>query len=67
MARNLTIRLDDQVLKSIQGVALVDSTSMSAVIKTALGEYIEQRKAEESFQEKVLAVQREVFGSLLPA
>jgi predicted transcriptional regulator len=67
VARNLTIRLDDEVLKSIQGVALVDATSMSNVIKAALGQYIETRKAEGDFQEKVLSVQQEVFKSLLPA
>ncbi|MEY2472963.1 MAG: hypothetical protein QOK28_2292 [Actinomycetota bacterium] len=48
--KNMTLRLDEALADSIQAVAEVEGSTVTDVIRTAIAEHVERRKADADFQ-----------------
>lgn len=53
--RTTTIRIPKEMAEEVETVARADSTSTSAVIRTAIAEHIERRKADPAFRARLAA------------
>jgi hypothetical protein len=53
MAKNLTVRLDDELAADAQAVARAEGTSLNETVKTALKEAVERRRTDPKFKARV--------------
>ena len=51
--KNMTLRMDESLADSVQAIAEVEGTTVTEVIRTAIGEHIERRKADPAFQRRL--------------
>jgi predicted transcriptional regulator len=51
--RAMSLRLPDEQAKALDAIAMADETSVSEVIRTAISERIEKRRADKDFQERL--------------
>lgn len=49
----LSLRLDDEQARALNAVAMADETSVSEVIRDAIADRIEKRRADKDFQERL--------------
>jgi hypothetical protein len=50
MAKNLTVRLDDELAADAQALARAEGTSLNETVKTALKEAVERRRKDPKFK-----------------
>jgi predicted transcriptional regulator len=62
--KNMTLRMDESLADSVQAIAEVDGTTVTDVIRTALSEHVDRRKADPDFQ-KLLKRNMERHAQLL--
>lgn len=48
--KNMTLRLDETLADSVQAIAEVEGSTVSGVIRDALSEHVERRRADPDFQ-----------------
>jgi predicted transcriptional regulator len=48
--KNMTLRIDETLAENVQTIAEVEGTTVTDVIRTAIGEHVERRKADAEFQ-----------------
>lgn len=60
----MTLRLDESLAESVQAIAEVEGSTVSDVIRDALSEHVEQRRADPEFQ-KLLKRNLERHAQLL--
>jgi hypothetical protein len=53
MARNLTVRLDDELAADTEALARAEGHSLNETVKTALREAVERRRSDPKFKERV--------------
>jgi hypothetical protein len=53
MAKNLTVRLDDELAADAQALARAEGTSLNETVKTALKEAVERRRRDPKFKARV--------------
>ena len=53
MAKNLTVRLDDELAADAQALARAEGTSLNETVKTALKEAVERRRNDPKFKARV--------------
>jgi hypothetical protein len=53
MAKNLTLRLDDELAADAQALARAEGTSLNETVKTALKEAVERRRMDPKFKARV--------------
>jgi hypothetical protein len=53
MAKNLTVRLDDELAADAQALARAEGTSLNETVKTALKEAVERRRKDPKFKARV--------------
>jgi hypothetical protein len=53
MAKNLTVRLDDELAADAQALARAEGTSLNETIKTALKEAVDRRRKDPKFKARV--------------
>jgi predicted transcriptional regulator len=53
MAKNLTVRLDDDLAADAQALARAEGTSLNETVKTALREAVERRRKDPKFKARV--------------
>jgi hypothetical protein len=53
MAKNLTLRLDDELAADAQALARAEGTSLNETVKTALKEAVERRRKDPEFKARV--------------
>lgn len=66
-SKNVTIRLEEDTLRLMQGFASVYQTSLNALLKTAVDEYVEATVKKPDYPDAVAqaeARQKELFDSL---
>ncbi len=51
--RALSLRLPDEQAKALDALAMADETSVSEVIREAIAERIEKRRADKGFQDRL--------------
>jgi Arc/MetJ-type ribon-helix-helix transcriptional regulator len=49
----ISLRLPDEQARAIDAIAMADETSVSEVIRSAITDRIEQRRADQDFQERL--------------
>jgi predicted transcriptional regulator len=62
--KNMTLRMDESLADSVQAIAEVEGTTVTDVIRTALSEHVDRRKADPDFQ-KLLKRNMERHAQLL--
>lgn len=62
--KNMTLRMDEPLSDSVQAIAEVEGTTVTDVIRTAISEHVERRKADPDFQ-KMLKRNMERHAQLL--
>ncbi len=62
--KNMTLRLDESLADSVQAIAQVEDTTVTDVIRTAISEHVDRRKADPDFQ-KLLKRNMERHAQLL--
>lgn len=53
MAKNLTVRLDDQLAADTEALARADGQSLNATVKQALKEAVERRRRDPEFKARL--------------
>ena len=53
MAKNLTVRLDDELAADTAALARADGTSINETVKQALKESVERRRKDPAFKRRV--------------
>lgn len=53
MAKNLTVRLDDDLAADTEALARAEGHSLNETVKTALREAVERRRSDPKFRERV--------------
>lgn len=53
MAKNLTVRLDDELAADAQALARAEGTSLNETVKTALKEAVERRRKDPKFRARI--------------
>lgn len=53
MAKNLTVRLDDELAADTEAMAHADDQSLNETVKTALREAVERRHADPEFKARL--------------
>ena len=53
MAKNLTVRLDDELAADAQALARAEGTSLNETVKIALKEAVERRRKDPKFKARV--------------
>jgi len=53
MAKNLTVRLDDQLAADAEAIARAEGTSLNETVKTALKEAVERRRKDPKFKARL--------------
>ena len=48
--KNMTLRMDETLADSVQAIAEVEGTTATDVIRTAISEHVDRRKADPEFQ-----------------
>lgn len=48
--KNMTLRMDESLAGSVQAIAEVEGTTVTNVIRTAISEHVDRRKADPDFQ-----------------
>ena len=56
MAKNLTVRLDDELAADAQALARAEGTSLNETVKTALKEAVDRRRKDPKFKARVKRV-----------
>ena len=51
--RAMSLRLPDEQARALDALAMADETSVSEVIRTAIAERIEKRRADKDFQRRL--------------
>jgi predicted transcriptional regulator len=51
--RALSLRLPDEQAKALDALAMADETSVSEIIREAIAERIEKRRADKGFQDRL--------------
>jgi predicted transcriptional regulator len=67
MAKNLTVRLDDDLAADTEALARAEGKSLNETVKQALSEAIERRRADPEFKARVrriIAEDRELLQRL---
>ncbi len=49
----ISLRLPDEQARALDAIAMADETSVSEVIRSAVADRIERRRADEDFQERL--------------
>ncbi len=62
--KNMTLRMDESLADSVQAIAEVEGTTATDVIRTAISEHVDRRKADPEFQ-KMLKRNMERHAQLL--
>jgi predicted transcriptional regulator len=62
--KNMTLRIDETLADSVQAIAEVEDASVTDVIRTAISEHVDRRKADPQFQ-KMLKRNMERHAQLL--
>lgn len=62
--KNMTLRMDESLSDSVQAIAEVEGTTVTDVIRTAISEHVDRRKADPDFQ-KMLKRNMERHAQLL--
>ncbi len=62
--KNMTLRMDETLADSVQAVAEVEGTTVTEVIRAAISEHVDRRKADPNFQ-KLLKRNMERHAQLL--
>jgi predicted transcriptional regulator len=62
--KNMTLRMEETLADTVQAIAQVEGSSVSDVIRTAICEHVERRKADPEFQ-KLLKRNMERHAELL--
>ena len=53
MAKNLTVRLDDQLAADTEAIARAEGTSLNETVKTALAEAVARRRKDPEFKKRL--------------
>ncbi len=53
MAKNLTVRLDDQLAADAEAIARAEGTSLNETVKLALKEAVERRRRDPKFKARL--------------
>ena len=53
MAKNLTVRLDDDLAADTEALARAEGQSLNETVKTALREAVERRRADPEFKARI--------------
>lgn len=53
MAKNLTVRLDDQLAADAEAIARADGVSLNETVKRALAEAVERRRKDPEFKKRL--------------
>ena len=53
MAKNLTVRLDDELAADTEALARAEGRSLNETVKTALREAVERRREDPEFKQRV--------------
>jgi predicted transcriptional regulator len=53
MAKNLTVRLDDELAADTEALARAEGQSLNETVKTALREAVERRRDDPEFKQRV--------------
>lgn len=48
--KNMTLRIDESLADSVHAIAEVEGTTVTDVIRTAISEHVDRRKADPDFQ-----------------
>lgn len=48
--KNMTLRMDEGLAENVQAIAEVEGTTVTDVIRTAISEHVDRRKADPEFQ-----------------
>ena len=67
MAKNLTIRLDDELAADTEALARAEGQSLNETVKTALKEAVERRRKDPKFKARlrdIIAQDRELLERL---
>jgi predicted transcriptional regulator len=51
--KNMTLRLDEPLAENVQAIAEVEGSTVSDVIRDALSEHVERRRADPEFQKQL--------------
>lgn len=51
--KTLSLRIDDEQARALDALAMADETSVSDVIREAIADRIEKRRADKGFQERL--------------
>ena len=62
--KNMTLRMDETLADSVQAIAEVEGTTATDVIRTAISEHVDRRKADPEFK-KMLKRNMERHAQLL--
>jgi predicted transcriptional regulator len=62
--KNMTLRMDESLADSVQAIAEVEGTTVTDVIRTAISEHVDRRRADPDFQ-KLLKRNMERHAQLL--
>ena len=62
--KNMTLRLDEELAENVQAIAEVEESTVSDVIRSAISEHVDRRRADPSFQ-KLLKRNLERHAQLL--
>lgn len=62
--KNMTLRMDESLADNVQAIAEVEGTTVTDVIRTAISEHVDRRKADPDFQ-KMLKRNMERHAQLL--
>ena len=59
MAKNLTVRLDDELAADTEALARAEGQSLNETVKTALREAVERRREDPEFKQRVRRIIQE--------
>lgn len=62
--KNMTLRMDEALAENVQAIAEVEGSTVSDVIRSAISEHVDRRKADPEFQ-KMLKRNMERHAQLL--
>ncbi len=62
--KNMTLRMDESLANTVQAIAEVEGTTVTDVIRTAISEHVDRRKADPDFK-KLLKRNMERHAQLL--
>ena len=59
MAKNLTVRLDDELAADTEALARAEGQSLNETVKTALREAVERRRDDPEFKQRIRRIIQE--------